>query len=126
MTLTKFFGYAILLWILLAVIKVVFIKILSLDTQVLEYVYWFLMGMFSISLARRLGPINFLEAMLVAGFWFFVNLILDFILTSPIVGSLILARWEVWVGYAVMILSIFFFHKKRHVVIRKEQAAQHH
>jgi hypothetical protein len=125
MTIKKFFGFAILLWFFLAVVKVVFIKILDLDSRALEYVYWLLMAMFSIALARRLGAISFLEAMLVATFWFLVNVILDFLVTSIAVGFLILSRWEVWVGYAVMLVSIFFFHKKRHIVIRKELAAHH-
>lgn len=126
MTFKKFIGFGILLWLFLAVIKVAFLKVFSLTNPYYEYVFWLLLVIFTISLSRRLGHINFLEAMLVAVFWFLVNLILDFIITSPFVGFLILGRWQVWVGYALMMLAIFFFHKKRHIQIRHEQEHHHH
>lgn len=126
MTFGKFFGFAFLLWLFLAAVKVFFVKMLGLDGGFTEYAYWFFIAIFSIALSRRLGHINFLEAMLVAGFWFLISLVLDFLVTSPLAGSLILSRWQVWVGYLVMALSIFFFHKKRHVHVREQQAAHHH
>jgi hypothetical protein len=125
MTFGKFFGFAFLLWAIQAVVKVLFINGYGLDTQAMEYLYWLLIAIVTIALVRRLGYINYLEAMLVAGFWFFIGLIMDFILTSPILGEIIASRWEVWVGYAVMLLVTFFFHKKRHIQVRKEQAAHH-
>lgn len=125
MTIGKFFGFAFILWGIQAVVKVLFVNVWGLEDPVFEYVYWLLIGVVSIALVRRLGYINFLEAMLVAGFWFLIGLVLDFVITSPIVGFLIAGRWQVWVGYVVMMLAIFFFHKKRHIQVRQEQAAHH-
>jgi hypothetical protein len=107
-------------------VKVLFFKILNLTGDSLEYIFWLVLAVTAVALVRRLGVINYLEAAFVAIMWFLSNLFFDLLITIQILGVGLLSKWQLWIGYIILMLAIFFFHKKRHVEIRKEQAAHHH
>lgn len=126
MTFRKLFSTLIVLWILLAAVKYIFFRYFNLDTLVLKIIFGILVFGFSEALTRRLGTLNFLEAMLVSGLYTLVYIILDLIVLSSIFGSEIFKSGMYWISYGLMIISIFFFHKKRHIEIRKQLHAAHH
>ncbi len=128
MTFGRFFGLGFVLAILLAALKIFYIQIFNADTQAVQYGFWFFTIIITIACVRRMGVINFLESFLLCGFWFIMTIFFDFLITSQIVGFNMFSRLDIWVGYAIMTLSIFLFHKKRHIQIRKEHAAHggHH
>jgi len=126
MTAKKFFLFLILQLLLLLGIKLLFFKAFGITDVFMEYAYWALIAVVVVAMARRLGVMNYLEAIFVAVTWFLANLFFDLIITGALLGYSMFTRWQLWVGYLIMMLSIFVFHKKRHVQIRKEQAAHHH
>ncbi len=119
MTFKKLFGYGILLAIVIVVIEFIFGRFLNIDSIWLQVSEWLLIAAFSIALSRRLGTINYLEAILVIGTWLIISLLFSYIL----LGTITFQHGYVWIGYLVMAVAIFIFHKKRHVEIRKQTAA---
>lgn len=126
MTFRRFFGLALVLWLLLAILKAVFLNVLNLDSFAWSVVYGFLVFIISMACARRLGVINYLEAMMVCVVWLIMLFLLDYFVLRLIVGLQVFARGMFWISYLVMLFAVFFFHKKRHVEIRRELAAHHH
>jgi len=126
MTFSRFFGLGLLLWVLLSIIKALFLNVLGLDTLPSEVIFGFVVFIVSMACARRLGVINYLEGALVAVMWTIGLLVADFFILRPILGWSVFTKGIFWAGYAVSAAAIFFFHKKRHVQIRKELAAHHH
>ena len=106
MTFGKFFGLGFLLALLLGALKIFYIQVLNADTQAVQYGFWFFTIVITIACTRRLGVINYLESFLICGFWFVISLFLDFLLTSQTAGFEMFSRWDIWIGYALMILSI--------------------
>jgi hypothetical protein len=126
MTIKKIFLFLFLQLIILLAVKLVFFKVFNVTSDGAEYFYWVVLAIVGVALVRRLAVINYLEAAFVALLWFLFNVFFDLIVTARFLGIGMFGKWQLWVGYLVLILSIFFFHRKRHVEIRKEQAAHHH
>ncbi len=125
MTFKSLFSTLIVLWVLLAVIKFAFFRFFNLDALLLKIIFGALVFAVSEILTRRLGTLNFLEAMLVSGLYAITYFALDFIVLSYIFGTTIYASGMYWISYFLLVISIFFFHKKRHVEIRKQLHQQH-
>ncbi len=84
------------------------------------YIELALIAAASIAAVRRLGIINYLESVFAAICWWLFALIFDFLITSAFAGLGMFRDIHLWVGYLVMMLAIFLFHKKRHVQLRHE------
>ncbi len=126
MTIKKFFIVFLLQFLAFSALKVVFYRSFDYTSIFWEFLYWAATVIITVVLVRRLGVINFLEAMFVAGFWLVFDFLLDFFITWPLSGTMIYATLALWAGYLFMVLFVFFLHQKRHIHIRKEQAARHH
>ncbi len=126
MTFKKFFGYGFLAWLLTVAIKVLFFKFTGIDTLFAQVLFGFLICLATLACCRRLGVINYLEGLMTAIVWLLLSLLGDFLVIVPIVGYEPYKRWPFWAGYLLFGLTIFFFHKKRHVHVRRELAAHHH
>lgn len=116
-------GFA--LAIVLGLIKIVFYNILTGDSQAFYSTEWVLIALAAIAAVRRLGLINYLEAIFSAIVWWLFALIFDFLITSAFVGLGMFRDVHLWVGYLVMALAIFLFHKKRHIQLRHEMKYHH-
>ena len=125
MTLKKLVILAILLWMLLVPVKIVFLNVLNTDNLVIEILLGVVFAVVTMGVVRRLGVLNFLEAMMVAVVWFIINLILDLFVLATTFGLQFFSHWQVWTGYVLSMVVIFFFHKKRHVHIRHELHEKH-
>lgn len=113
------------LTLVLGAIKFVFYNVLAGDSAVFNYVEWALIVLAAIAAVRRLGIINYLEAIFAAVCWWLFSLIFDFLITSAFAGLEIFRDVHLWIGYLVMMLAIFLFHKKRHVQLRHEMNYHH-
>lgn len=121
MTFSRFFGYAFLLWLLLAAFKAAF-----LGTSVsLQIVYLVLVFVVTLACCRRVGVINILEGAMVASVWTIGILFADWVLVYHGLGLKIFNQGVFWISYLVVLVTIFFGHKKRHIQIRQEMAAHH-
>ena len=127
MTFRSFFFYSFLQWLLLAILKVAFFRNDFLGNAGLQNLLFLaLTFMVVVACVRRLGVVNYLEAILIIFVWVVGNALGDLIITSIYTGIGIFSMWSLWVGYLVSALTIMLLHKKRHIEIRKEQHAHHH
>ena len=126
MTYTKLSIFSLLQWIFLALLKLAFFKGLIFGGAFGNVLYWALTAVIVTAFVRRLGVINFLEAILVCFLWTVGNLLLDLLFVFHFTGSGMYKTWAYWIGLAVVLFFVFFFHKKRHVEIRHEHAAHGH
>jgi len=126
MSISKFFIIFGLQLAAFAILKLFFFTAFNFHSTIWVVVYLAATAILSVALVRRLGVITFLEAIFIAVFWFLMDLVVDSLITAPLVKEPVFSTWALWLGYLVMMIFVFLFHKKRHVHIRKEQAAHHH
>lgn len=126
MTFSRFILFGVLLWLLLALVKGLFLQLLTLDSFPVFIGYLVVTVVIAMACSRRLGVINYLEGAFVACLWMIGVLIADWILLYAVLKLPVFAGLKVWFGYLAVMAGIFFFHKKRHVHIRNQQAHHHH
>lgn len=118
------FSFGIILTLALGVVKLALGKLLGVDSSLFHYLVWAASFAGAAFLARRLGVINYLEAIYVDLLWLFLAIFTDWLITLKLLGlGLFESRWPRW-SYLFLAVGIFFFHQKRHVQIRKELAAK--
>lgn len=110
--------------ILFVITKVVFINILNIDSALIRYGMWVAIALIAIAVVRRMGVLNYLENIFLIIVWLITSLIVDYVITTSIVGREVYHTWYFWLAYGVMIIAMFIFHKKSHVEIRKMMAEQ--
>lgn len=123
MTFSKLFGFGFALAVVFSAFTIAFGQYLNSENLAIQIFHYLLVFIFSIALIRRLGVINYLEAFSVMGLWFFLRILVDLIVTGPIVGYKMYASPSIWIDYLIFLLALFLFHKKRHVDIRKKLAS---
>jgi len=128
MTLTKFVLLTFLQWLFLLILKLAHFKYAWFGSMggLGDYVFFLLVMVIAAALVRRIGVINFLEAIMLLVLWFVMDALLDLLITAFVLGIGMFSWWQLWAGYALMMLTVFFFHKKRHVHLRHEQAHHGH
>ncbi len=126
MTVARYFAILFFQIAVFILLKLFFFNITGLQSAFYFYLYLFAIFLFSLALSRRLGVINYLEAMFTCVMWFFFNFLADLVFTSNFLGTTIFRQKELWLGYLIMVTAVLFFHKKRHIQIRKELKARHH
>jgi len=126
MTIGKLFYLSFLQWLLLTIIKIAYFKDFLFTGGIANVLYWLFTAIVAIAIVRRLGVMNFLEAIFVLIFWFLMDLFLDLVITAIFTGISIFREWQLWFGYLILVLVVFAFHKKRHIQIRKEHAHLYH
>ena len=97
-----------------------------LSSQTQGIVFLGIVAVFSVALVRRFGVIHYLEAVTIIITWAVLDSITDLLLTSNFTSLSIFSNLTYWLGFLVLALAIMFFHKKRHLHIRKELHAKHH
>ncbi len=127
MTMKNLFLYSFLQWVFFSILKYLFFNYQILSNSGWQNIlFWLLAAAISAAFARRFGVINFLEAIFLIIIWTLGDLLLDLMLLSIYTGLGIFSKVEYWVGFFVFGLSILFFHKKRHIHVRKLLAHSHH
>ena len=125
MSIKGFFLITFLQGLLLCLLKVWFFNSFFDREIFFAYAYFFITAFVSLVLIRRLGILNYLEAIFLSGLWFLGDLLGDLLITGRFTAEEIFKAWQLWVGYAVMMFVVFAFHKKRHIQVRKELHAKH-
>ena len=119
MTIARLLGITTIGILMLSVIKAAAVMFLNLDNIYIVYFWWLIIILATTAWCRRLGILNFFEAILVIVIWLFSSLFVDLIVLSLTVGQGIYRQWELWLTYPIMVIAIFLFHKKRHIDIRR-------
>ena len=116
----------IALWVFLLLEKYLFFQVLGFTAAWSLWVYYILIIIFARVISRRLGVVNFLEAVFVSLIWLLMVLLLDSFVAKRFFSGEIFRSGNYWWAYFAVFWSVFFLHKKRHIQVRKEQAAQRH
>jgi succinate-acetate transporter protein len=124
MTITpgKLFGYGIVFAILTGLLRLLAANVFNTSNIAVDAVLWVVLVVIAVATSRRLGVINYLEAMVTAVLWLVFSLTFDALCIARFITPSLWQRTETYVGYAVGMLAIFLFHQKRHVAIRRERA----
>lgn len=120
MTFSKLFGLGGFLAIILAVLKLIAFQFFDLKLLAVSLFFGLVALVLTVACTRRLGFINYLEAMLTAGLWFIMILLVDLIVTGPLAGYGIFKTLLLWLSYLLVIITVLLFHKKRHIDIRRK------
>lgn len=126
MTVRKFITISFLQWVVLFPLKIFYFKGSFGEGIVAQVWYLAITAFIVLVLVRRIGVITYLEAIFLAIFWFLADLFLELLITASISGVGMFKSLALWLGYLVLMLTVFLFHKKRHIQVRKEQHAHHH
>jgi len=83
-----------------------------------EFLYCAAVAVATTFLIRGVGVMNYLEAMFAAFLWVVLDLLVDALVTGPLVGYAMFATASLWAGYGTMAVFVFIMNKKRYVAIR--------
>jgi len=125
-TAKKLLTLSFVFWLLLALLKVWFFNyVIFTNPGVQEIVFWVLVAILAAAMSRRFGIIHFVEAGVIIGVWCVTTVLVDLIITRAFTGTHIFSTAAYWYSYLMIGLSVLFFHKKRHIHLRKELAKHH-
>ncbi len=120
MTIKNLFLYSFLQWMFFTALKFVFFQYEILANPGWQNIlFWLLAAAIATAFARRYGVINFLEAIFLVIVWVLGDLLLDLMFLSIYLGLGMFAKMEYWVSFFIFGLAVLFFHKKRHIHVRK-------
>lgn len=126
MNFNKIIIYGILLWLLALADKYVFFEVLGFISAWQAWVYYILLIIFARVICRRLGVINFIEAIFTALVWFLMILLLDSLIAKSFMPAWVFRSEHYWWSYVAILIAVFFLHKKRHIQVRKLLHEKHH
>ena len=127
MTIKKFWLVFLLQLAVLSGLKWLFFGYIDYLDGSWQVLYFLSTAVLVLILVRLLGVVTLLEAGFIAVFWFLTSLVLDLFVTAPLtIGLKIYSSYALWVGYGLMMVMVVLGHKKRHIQVRKEQAAHRH
>jgi|SRR3989344_1619370 len=116
----------LLLWLLVLADKYIFFEILAFTAAWQAWIYYILLVIFARVISRRLGVINFLEAIFAALIWLLMILVLDSLIAKPLMSADVFRSSNYWWSYLAILIAVFFLHKKRHIQVRKLLHEKHH
>ncbi len=119
MTSGKLLGFGIALSLILTTVKLVFYRFLNTESLIILLFIYLLIVVLTIASVRRVGIINYLESVVVMVFWLFFGLGFDIFAIGMGFGLDPYTHITFWLMYPLVLLTIFLFHKKRHVDIRR-------
>ncbi len=105
--------------VLLMITKIIFFKYLNLEFLPILILYYVVLAAVCIAIVRRLGALNYFEAILLTIIWLVLNILLDLLITQAIINKGVFGNGHFWISYLVMPIVLFIFHKKVHVEARK-------
>lgn len=108
---------------LFGVMKVIIFGVLSPLNLIILMVIWIAVVAITTAIVRRLGTLNYAEAILLAVVWLLFSLLIDAVLVSRIIGGGLLSNWNYWGTQAVITVSVLLFHKKIHTKINLSKYA---
>ncbi len=115
----KLVGYGVALSLILTTVKLLFYRFLNTESLIILLVVYLFLIVLTIASVRRVGIINYLESIVVIIFWLGFSLIFDLFAIGMGFGLEPYTHITFWIMYPLLLLTIFLFHKKRHVDIRR-------
>lgn len=103
--------------IIFGLFKFVFFAFFDNPTWAVTAGFWLGLVIVATAIVRRLGIINYAEAILLTVVWLLFGLLLDGLLVSRALGGGLLKSWLYWLSHLVIMLSVLLFHKKVHTKI---------
>ena len=104
---------------LITLLKFVFVTLFDIGNLYITYFLWFLIAAITVACCRRLGVLNYLEALTVLIIWIFLAMFIDAMFLTSVTGFDAYRHLYLWVSYIVIGVTVFAAHKKRHVEIRR-------
>jgi hypothetical protein len=127
MTSKKLALYSALQWIIFIPLKIWFFNYPIFSNAGIEQIFfWLVVAAIGGAVVRKLGIINFFESFFITVIWFLGGLLLDFLITGRFTGTSLFSNSQYWFGWVALALSIFVFHKKKHIHARHQLHAQAH
>lgn len=108
--------------VLFGIVKFFSVSFFGFDGIASLMVFYALIVIVSAAVCRRMGVLNYFEAMLIAVVWMIFSLLFDYYLTVPAIGKPTFVYWQFWLAYPVSAVAVLLFHKKAHVQARKAMA----
>lgn len=119
MTSGKIFVYGLLYACGIAILKLFSYNVLNIESVfIIIFIYLFIL-LGGIAMVRRIGIINYLESIIIIIVWLIFSLILDVFTFGFSYNLDVYTKPSFYGTYLIIITAVFFFHKKRHIDIRK-------
>ncbi len=123
----NFLLIAFLQWVFFTALKICYFNYDIFTNGGVEAIaFWTATAIVAAAMVRRLGVINYMEAVFVMIVWSVGDAFSDLLITSLITGLDIFSDVSYWASLGVMNVVIFLVHKKRHIQVRHEFHAQAH
>lgn len=106
---------------MLFALKFVYFSSVNYGSLAWEFLYCAIVAVAVTFLVRGIGVMNYLEAIFAAFLWLVLNLLVDALVTAPLVGFAMFSTVGLWAGYGTMMVFVFIMNKKRHIAIRHGQ-----
>jgi hypothetical protein len=127
MNIKKFFGFFFLQWLIFLFVKIWLFKGQIFSSLTIQHlVYYLIIAVVIVALFRRFGIITYIETLFALFFYIIASLFLDLVITTNYTGLNLFKDYSYWIGYVVLFLAAMFFHKKRHIYLRKELHSHGH
>ena len=127
MTSKKLYSYFLVQYVILALFKLWFFNnVIFPNAGFQQIVFWIIAAITGAALVRRFGIINFFESFFIIFVWILGDIILDALITRRFIAVPIFSTVEYWFGLLILGLSVFLFHKKKHIQVRHDLAAKAH
>lgn len=97
------------MWLLEALIKIVYFNNNLFLNQFWVYVYFILIAVISAAIVRRLGNLNYLEAGVVSLAWLTLLAFFDYTVTNHFLPVAYFSHTQALISYIMIVLTIFFF-----------------
>ena len=118
MTAKKFYLTLLLQAAVLFCLKFVYFSSVNYGGLGWEFLYCAIVAVATTFLVRGIGVMNYLEAIFAAILWLILDLLVDALVTGPLVGYAMFATVGLWAGYGTMMVFVFIMNKKRHIAVR--------
>ena len=118
MTAKKFYLTLLLQAAVFFALRYVYFSSVNYGAPGWEFLYCAAVAVATTFLIRGVGVMNYLEAMFAAFLWVVLDLLVDALVTGPLVGYAMFATASLWAGYGTMAVFVFIMNKKRYVAIR--------
>lgn len=127
MTIKKFYTVLILQALAIVGLQFVFFTQFDYASSAQQVLYYSALVILVIIFTRALGVISFIEWLIASIFWVLLDLLINVVFLSTILGSWVFSQQFLWAGYLLVLPSVMFLaHKKRHLHLRKELHAKAH
>jgi len=108
----KLFGYGVAVWATAYIVATVLMIYGLFDNVIAKAILVLIVASAAYLAGRNINSDSIISVLKYSVVWLIMALILDAIITVPFTGWGLFTQWNVWVGYAVILLVPLFAIKK--------------